>query len=67
MSEFIGTTLLIIMIAAAAYWLGKTSTKSQIRYWRQQAISARKIADDMGRAAMENHIDLAIAELRTVK
>ena len=67
MSEFIGTTLLVISIAAAAYWLGKSSTKREIRYWRQQAISARKIADDMGRAAMENHIDLAIAELRSVK
>jgi len=67
MSEFICTTLLVIMIAAAAYWLGKSSTKGEIRYWRQQAITARKIADDMGRAAMENHIDLAIAELRSVK
>ena len=67
MSEFIGTTMLVMMIAAAAYWLGKSSTKREIRYWRQQAISARKIADDMGRAAMENHIDLAIAELRSVK
>jgi hypothetical protein len=67
MSEFIGSTLLIISIAAAAYWLGKGSTEREIRYWKQQAIGARKIADDMGRAAMENHIDLAIAELRSVK
>ena len=64
MSEFIGTMALTIIIAAATYYLGKTSTKGEIRYWKQQAISARKIADDMGRAAMENHIDLAIAELR---
>jgi hypothetical protein len=67
MSEFIGTTLLIISIAAAAYWLGKSSNKREIRYWRQQAISARKIADDMGRAAIDNYIDLAVAELRQAK
>ena len=63
MSEFIGTMALTIMIAAATYYLGKTSTKKEIRYWRQQATRARKIADDMGRASMENHIDLAIAEI----
>ena len=67
MSEFIGTTLLIISIAAAAYWLGKSSNKGEIRFWRQRAISARKIADDMGRAAMDNYIDLAVAELRQAK
>ena len=67
MSEFIGTTLLVISIAAAAYWLGKSSNKSEIRFWRQRAISARKIADDMGRAAMDNYIDLAVAELRSGK
>ena len=67
MSEFIGTTLLVISIAAAAYWLGKSSNKGEIRFWRQRAISARKIADDMGRAAMDNYIDLAVAELRQVK
>jgi hypothetical protein len=63
MSEFIGTTLLIISIAAAAYWLGKGSTAREIRYWKQQAIGARNIADDMGRSAIENNIDLAIAEI----
>ncbi len=67
MSEFIGTTLLVISIAAAAYWLGKSSNKGEIRFWRQRAISARKIADDMGRAAMDNYIDLAVAELRSGK
>jgi hypothetical protein len=67
MSEFIGTMALTIMIAAATYYLGKTSTTREIRYWRQQAISARKIADDMGRAAMDNYIDLAVAELRSGK
>jgi hypothetical protein len=63
MSEFIGTTLLIISIAAAAYWLGKGSTAREIRYWKQQATGARNIADDMGRSAIENNIDLAIAEI----
>ena len=67
MSEFIGTTLLIISIAAAAYWLGKSSNKGEIRFWRPRAMSARKIADDMGRAAMDNYIDLAVAELRQAK
>ena len=67
MSEFIGTTLLIISIAVAAYWLGKQSNKGEIRFWRQRAMSARKIADDMGRAAMDNYIDLAVAELRQAK
>ena len=67
MSEFIGTTLLIISIAAAAYWLGKGSTAPQIRHWQQRAQRAEKLADDMGRAAMENYIDIAVAELRSVR
>ena len=65
MSEFIGTTLLVISIAAAAYWLGKGSTTAELRHWKQRAIRAEKLADDMGRAAMENYIDIAVAELRS--
>ena len=64
MSEFIGTTLLVVMIAAAAYWLGKTSTTGELRHYKQRTIRAEKIADDMARAAMDNYIDLAVAELR---
>ncbi len=64
MSEFIGTMVLVGMITVGAYWLGKSSMKSELRYWRQRTYRAETIADDMGRAAMENHIDLAIAELR---
>ena len=64
MSEFIGTTILVGMIAIGAYWAGKSSMKDQMRYWIRRTYRAEKIADDMGHAAMENAIDLAIAELR---
>lgn len=64
MIEFIGTTALTIMVAVATYYLGKTSTNAEMRHWKQRAISAERIADNMGRAAMENYIDLAVAELR---
>ena len=64
MSEFIGTTILVGMITVGAYWAGKASMKDQMRYWIQRTYRAEKIADDMGHAAMENAIDLAIAELR---
>ena len=67
MNEFLGTIILVVTIAVAAYWLGKNSTRNEIRYWKRNAISSRKIADEMGRAAMENYIDLAVAELRAVK
>jgi hypothetical protein len=64
MSEFIGTMILVGAITAGAYWLGKSSTKGELRYWRQRTYRAEKIADDMANAAMENYIDLAISELR---
>ena len=67
MSEFIGTMLMITVLAVAAYYAGKTSTKDELRMWQQRAISAEKIADDMGRAAMENYVDLAVAELQAGK
>jgi hypothetical protein len=67
MSEFIGTTLLTIMVAAATYYLGKTSTTAELRHWQQRAQRAEKLADDMGRAAMENYIDIAVAELRSIR
>jgi hypothetical protein len=41
--------------------------KSEVRYWMQQCFRAEKIADDMANSAMENYIDLAIAELRVGK
>ena len=67
MSEFIGTMLMVIALAVAAYYAGRTSMKDQLRFWQQRAMSAEKIADDMGRAAMENYVDLAVAELQAGK
>jgi hypothetical protein len=64
MSEFIGTMILVGAIAVGAYWVGKGSMSSELRYWTQRAYNAERIADDMGRAAMENYIDVAVAELR---
>lgn len=67
MSEFIGITVLVIMIAVAAYWAGKGSMTPELRYWTQRTYRAEKLADDMGRAAMENYVDLAVAELQAGK
>jgi len=67
MSEFIGTMIIVGFIAAGAYWVGRLSMAGDIRYWRQRTHRAEKIADDMGQAAMENYIDLAVAELRVGK
>lgn len=67
MGEFIGTMLMVTMLAVAAYYAGKASTKDELRMWQQRAISAEKIADDMGRAAMENYVDLAVAEIQAGK
>ena len=67
MSEFIGTIILVSLIAGLSYWAGKSSMKSEVRYWMQQCFRAEKIADDMANSAMENYIDLAIAELRVGK
>lgn len=63
MNEFLGTTILVVTIAIAAYWLGKNSTRHEIRFWQQRTHKAERLADDMGRAAIENYIDIAICEL----
>jgi len=67
MSEFIGTMILVALIAVGAYWVGRSSMNAPVRSWQQRAQRAEKLADDMGRAAMENYIDIAVAELRQVK
>lgn len=67
MSEFIGTMLLVGIIGAGAYYVGYTTRSGDVRYWAQRAMRAEKIADDMGRAAMENYIDIAVAELKACK
>ena len=64
MNDFLGTIILVVTIAVAAYWLGKNSMRHEIRFWKQRAFRAERLADDMGRAAMENYIDFAVCELR---
>jgi len=64
MSEFIGTIVLVGFITAAAYWAGKGSMMPELRHWQQRTFTAERIADDMGRAAMENYVDIAVTELR---
>lgn len=65
MIEFIGTLIALGAIGIGSYHAGKLSMTDTLRYWKQRATTAEKIADDMGRAAMENYVDLAVAELRT--
>ena len=67
MSEFIGTMLLVGIIGAGTYYLAYSMRSADVRYWAQRAMRAEKIADDMGRSAMENYVDLAIAELKAGK
>lgn len=64
MSEFIGTIVLVGLIGIGAYMAGRNSRAAEIRYWAQRTRRAEKIADEMGMAAIENYIDLAIADLR---
>ena len=67
MSEFIGTMLLVGIIGAGTYYIAYTMRSADVRYWAQRAMRAEKIADEMGRSAMENYVDLAIAELKAGK
>ena len=64
MYEFLGTMALVVAIAVGAYWIGRSRMNATVRYWQQQAIRAEEIADQLGRAAMENYVDIAVTELR---
>lgn len=67
MFEFIGTMILVTAITIGAYYVGRLSAMDYLRYWKQRAYKAEQIADQMGRAAIENYVDIAVAELRAGK